>query len=98
MLDADLGIAALAARAAVSERHLTRLFTAHLGQTPARYVRAVRTEAAAQLLVSSRLPLPRIAARCGFTSAEALRRAFLDRYGITPSHYRATNATTTVSR
>jgi transcriptional regulator GlxA family with amidase domain len=92
--DADLSPAALAARAAVSERHLTRLFVAQLGQSPARYVRAVRTEAAAQLLGSSRLPLARIAARCGFPSAEALRQAFVDRYGVTPSHYRAHFATT----
>ncbi|WP_341720914.1 DJ-1/PfpI family protein [Micromonospora sp. FIMYZ51] len=86
---ADLSLAALAARAAVSERHLTRLFVAQLGQTPARYVRTVRLEAAAQLLASSRLPLARVAARCGFTSAEALRQAFVDRYGIAPSRYRA---------
>ncbi|GGM66865.1 AraC family transcriptional regulator [Micromonospora sonchi] len=87
---ADLSLTALAGRAAVSERHLTRLFVAQLGQTPARYVRRVRLEAAAQLLASSRLPLARVAARCGFTSAEALRQAFVDRYGVTPSRYRAT--------
>jgi transcriptional regulator GlxA family with amidase domain len=92
-LDADLGVGALAARAGVSDRHLTRLFAAHLGQTPARYVRLARTEAAAQLLASSTLPLARVAARCGFASAEALRQAFLDRYGVTPSHYRTTHST-----
>ncbi|GGM18002.1 GlxA family transcriptional regulator [Micromonospora yangpuensis] len=86
---ADLSLTALAARAAVSERHLTRLFVAQLGQTPARYVRTVRLEAAAHLLASSRLPLARIADRCGFASAEALRQAFVDRYGVTPSGYRA---------
>ncbi|MEV0731631.1 DJ-1/PfpI family protein [Polymorphospora sp. NPDC050346] len=96
--DADLGLTALAARAAVSERHLTRLFVAHTGQTPARFVRGVRTEAAAQLLVSSRLPLARIAVRCGFTSAEALRQAFVDRYGVTPSRYRAAYSTTSIGR
>jgi transcriptional regulator GlxA family with amidase domain len=94
-LDSDLGVAALAARAGVSERHLTRLFVAHLGQTPARYVRAVRTEAAAHLLASSSLPLARVAARCGFASAETLRQAFVDRYGVTPSHYRLTQSSAT---
>ncbi|ROO52131.1 transcriptional regulator GlxA family with amidase domain [Micromonospora sp. Llam0] len=87
--DADLSVPALAARAAVSERHLTRLFVAHLGQNPARFVRDVRTEAAAHLLVTSRLPLAAIAARCGFGSTDALRQSFMDRYGITPSGYRA---------
>lgn len=85
----DLSLPALAARAAVSERHLTRLFVTHLGQSPARFVRSVRTEAAAHLLVSSRLPLPAVAARCGFGSADALRQAFVERYGISPSGYRA---------
>lgn len=96
-LDADLDVASLAARAAVSERHLTRLFVTHLGQTPARYVRTIRTEAAAHLLTSSRLPLARIADRCGFTSAEALRRAFVEHYGVTPSRYRTTRSTSEVS-
>ncbi|MFC9608739.1 GlxA family transcriptional regulator [Streptomyces niveus] len=89
---ADLRVAALAARAGVSERHLTRLFLAHVGQTPARYVRLARTQAAARLLTSSGLSLARIAPRCGFSSAEALRQAFVAQYGITPSYYRATQA------
>lgn len=89
---ADLRVAALAARAGLSERHLTRLFLAHVGQTPARFVRLARTEAAARLLTSSGLSLARIAPRCGFSSAEALRQAFVAQYGITPSHYRATQA------
>jgi transcriptional regulator GlxA family with amidase domain len=34
-----------------------------------------------------------IAARCGFGTAEALRQAFVDLYGIPPSRYRSTQAT-----
>ncbi len=93
-LDADLSVTALARRAGVSERHLTRLFVTHLGQTPARYVRQVRTEAAAHLLTSTDLPVDRIAARCGFSSAEGLRQAFTDRYGIAPSLFRARQSST----
>ncbi|MDR3081622.1 MAG: GlxA family transcriptional regulator [Streptomyces sp.] len=96
--DADLRITTLATRVGVSERHLTRLFLAHTGQTPARYVRLARTEAAARLVVSSRLSLARIAVRCGFTSAETLRQAFVARYGVTPSHYRATQASRPVGQ
>ncbi|WP_460779818.1 GlxA family transcriptional regulator [Nonomuraea fastidiosa] len=88
----DLGTAALAAEAGVSERHLTRLFIKHLGLTPGRYVRRVRTEAAAQLLATTSLPLAAVAARCGFKTAETLRQAFIDRYGIPPSRYRMTQA------
>ncbi|MEV0619492.1 helix-turn-helix domain-containing protein [Nonomuraea sp. NPDC050404] len=91
-LRADLGTATLAARAGVSERHLTRLFLRHLDQAPGRYVRQVRTEAAAHLLASTSLPLTAVATRCGFGTAETLRQAFIDRYGIAPSRYRLTQA------
>ncbi|MET9470824.1 helix-turn-helix domain-containing protein [Streptomyces sp. NBC_00562] len=89
-LDHDLNAAALAARAGVTPRHLTRLFLEHLGQPPARFIRQARTEAAAHLLASTALPLTGVAKRCGFGSAETLRQAFTSRYGISPSRYRAT--------
>ncbi|RDI53357.1 GlxA family transcriptional regulator [Nocardia mexicana] len=89
-LGADLGTAALAARAGTSTRQLSRLFDTHLGTTPSRYVRAVRTEAAAQLLSSTDLPLTAVARRCGFGSTETLRQTFLDHYGTAPSAYRRT--------
>lgn len=91
-LDGDLSTATLAAAAAVSERHLTRLFLEHLGQTPGRFVRQARTEAAANLLASTTLPIAAVASRCGFGSAETLRQAFVARYGIPPSRYRATQS------
>ncbi|WP_265737420.1 helix-turn-helix domain-containing protein [Actinacidiphila glaucinigra] len=86
----DLTAAALADRAGVTPRHLTRLFQEHLGQPAARFVRQARTEAAAQLPASTALPLAGVATRCGFGSTETLRQAFTNRYGISPSRYRAT--------
>ncbi|SDY96418.1 Transcriptional regulator GlxA family, contains an amidase domain and an AraC-type DNA-binding HTH domain [Micromonospora pattaloongensis] len=88
-LDGDLSTTALAAVAGVSPRHLTRLFLTSLGQTPGRFIRHARTAAAARLLATTSLPLPGVAARCGFGSAETLRLAFLARYGIPPSRYRS---------
>lgn len=86
-LDADLNTPALAARAATSTRQ-TRLFNAHLGTTPSRYVRSVRTGAAAKLLSDTELPLAAVARRCGFGTTETLRQAFLDHYATSPSTYR----------
>ncbi|MEV4572674.1 GlxA family transcriptional regulator [Nonomuraea jabiensis] len=88
----DLTTPALANEAGVSERHLTRLFLQHLQLTPGRYVRQARTEAAAHLLASTSLPMASVAVRCGFGTAETLRQAFVDRYGIPPSRYRLTQA------
>ncbi|HEX2144536.1 MAG TPA: helix-turn-helix domain-containing protein [Glycomyces sp.] len=92
-LDGDLSTEALARLARVSPRHLTRLFRAHLRQTPGRYVRQARVTAAAQLLTTSDLPVARVAARCGFGSSEALRQAFTREYGIAPSQYRMVAST-----
>ncbi|KUN75963.1 GlxA family transcriptional regulator [Streptomyces griseoruber] len=88
--DGDLTTPALAARAGLSERHLSRLFLDQLGRSPARFVRAARTEAAARLLEGTALPLAAVARRCGFGSTETLRQAFQDRYDISPSVYRLT--------
>lgn len=87
-LSDDLSTSGLASMAGVSQRHLGRLFEEELRTSPARYVRAVRTEAAGRLLVSARLPLGAVARRCGFRSTETLRQAFLDHYATTPSAYR----------
>jgi len=93
----NLSAAALAAWVGVDERRLTRLFVDHIGQTPGRYVRRVRTEAAANLLTTTSLPVAGVARRCGFGSAETLRQAFLHQYGTSPSRYRATQARATGS-
>ncbi|NKQ59375.1 GlxA family transcriptional regulator [Amycolatopsis sp. K13G38] len=87
-LDEDLSTPALAGRAGLSVRQLTRLFSEHLGRTPGKHVRAVRTEAASQLLATTDLPLSAVARRCGFGSTETLRQAFLEHYGTPPSAYR----------
>jgi transcriptional regulator GlxA family with amidase domain len=91
-LDADLGAAELAALVGVSERHLSRLFAEHLGRTPAKLVRDARLEAASRLLADTREPLTTIARRCGFSSAESLRQAFVARFGIPPSRFRTAHA------
>ncbi|MEV4383799.1 helix-turn-helix domain-containing protein [Streptosporangium sp. NPDC049644] len=91
-LDGDLSPATLAARLNVSERHLTRLSLEHLGQTPGRFIRQARTQAAEQLLVSSSLSVADIAARCGFGSAESLRRLFIAEFGASPTRYRQARA------
>jgi transcriptional regulator GlxA family with amidase domain len=87
-LDADLGAARLAAFIGVSERHLSRLFAQHVGRTPAQLVRDARLEAACRLLTDTPEPLTAIARRCGFSSAESLRQAFVARYGLPPSRFR----------
>ncbi len=78
----------LARRAAMSSRHFTRVFTAEVGETPARYVERVRVEAARLELETTASSLDLIATNCGFGTAESLRRAFQRRIGVAPDAYR----------
>jgi len=82
----------LARRAAMSPRHFTRLFTDEVGEAPGAYVERIRTEAARRQLEETDDTVTVIAARCGFGSAETLRRNFVRRLGISPDQYRKTFA------
>jgi transcriptional regulator GlxA family with amidase domain len=87
-LDEDLSVAALAARANLSERSFARSFHAEVGQTPAAYVEALRVERARALLEDGAESLEAVARAGGFTSTEVLRRAFHRRVGVSPAAYR----------
>ena len=84
----DLSVEALADRAAMSARNFARVFASELGNTPARYVEQVRVEAARTLLASTEDSVEQIATRCGFSSAELLRRCFVRHFKVAPSQYR----------
>ncbi|MFC9438670.1 GlxA family transcriptional regulator [Nocardia sp. NPDC057030] len=87
-LAADHSLAALAARASLSERHLSRLFRQETGLTPAQYVKQARVEAARILLETSDDLVAAIARRSGFGSEETMRRTFAEVLGTSPSDYR----------
>ncbi len=78
----------LARRAAMSPRHFTRVFTDEVGEAPGQYVERIRTEAARRQLEETDDTIVAIAARCGFGTAETMRRNFLRRVGISPDQYR----------
>jgi transcriptional regulator GlxA family with amidase domain len=82
-------VAALAARAGLSERCFARRYRAVTGETPARAIEGLRVEAAPRLLEEGRVPIKRVAAQAGFGSEETMRRSFLRRLGVTPQDYRA---------
>jgi transcriptional regulator GlxA family with amidase domain len=88
-LSDDLSLPALARKAGMSERSFSRHYAEATGTTPARAVERLRVEAARRLLSDTRLPVKRIAARCGFGSEETLRRSFVRLLASTPQDYRA---------
>jgi transcriptional regulator GlxA family with amidase domain len=84
---ADHSVAALAARAHVSPRHLSRLFHQELGSSPARYVESVRVDAAMRLLHRGE-SVTACAQLVGVGSPETLRRMFVARVGVSPRAYK----------
>lgn len=85
-------VPSLAARIGVSARHLSRLFQEDVGVTPASWVESARISAARELLEDGALAPKQVAAECGFSSVDTLRRAFLRVVGVTPADYRKRHA------
>ncbi len=92
----DHSTTALAAKAHISPRHLSRLFRRELGSTPARYVESVLVDAAMRLLHDGH-SVTATAGRVGLGSPETLRRLFLTHVGVSPRAYRQRFRTTRAS-
>lgn len=84
----DHRVAVLAARVGMSERHFTRRFTEQVGAAPAQYIASLRLEAARRALETTTDTTDAIASRCGFGTAETMRRTFARRLSTSPDQYR----------
>lgn len=89
----DHSVTALASRAHVSPRHLSRLFRQELGSSPSKYVEGVRVDAAIRLLHAGQ-SVTACAQQVGVGSPETLRRMFLTRVGVSPRAYQQRFRTT----
>jgi transcriptional regulator GlxA family with amidase domain len=88
-LGADLSVAALAHRVAMSPRNFARVFARSVGRTPARHVEQLRVEAARRRLEESRAGVDEIAEKCGFGTRESMRRSFQRTLRVSPTAYRS---------
>lgn len=84
----DLSIQTLAGRAGLSDRHFSRKFKEETGFSPGVFIEKVRVEYATQLLENSNDGLKLIAANCGFSSEEMMRRSFKRQLNVLPHLYR----------
>jgi len=73
---ARLDIAALASEQGMSRSAFSHDFRARTGLSPARFMTEVRVQAAARLLVTTRLGLASIADQCGFANANHFGKTF----------------------
>ncbi len=92
MLDEGVGdarsLAALASRLGVSDRHLRRIFQAHVGVAPLQYLQTRRLLTAKQLLSDTALPVAHIALSSGFASLRSFNAAFVAHYQLNPTQLR----------
>ena len=82
------GVAQVAARLGISERHLGRIVQAHLGISPLQVLQTHRLLAAKALLTDTQLPMQDVAMSAGFGSLRAFNAAFVQHYRLPPSQLR----------
>lgn len=82
------GLAAVAARCGVSERHLRRVFVEEFGVSPVAFASTSRLLLAKRLLTDTTLPVVDVAMGSGFSSLRRFNALFRARYGLTPSDLR----------
>jgi transcriptional regulator GlxA family with amidase domain len=85
---ADHRVSELARHVAMSERHFVRRFRDEVGLPPAKFVAAIRVDAARHELEQSTDTVATIARRCGLGTAETLRRTLHRHLGVSPEAYR----------
>ncbi|MET3598034.1 transcriptional regulator GlxA family with amidase domain [Mesorhizobium shonense] len=88
-LDEPLALEDIAASTCLSRRQVERIFSKHIGRSPARYYLEMRLERAHLLILNSQLPIVEIAMACGFISASHFSKAYRENYEMTPSEARS---------
>jgi transcriptional regulator GlxA family with amidase domain len=84
----SLPVERLAAVACLSPRQFGRAFRTETGETPAKAIERLRSEAARLCIETGTEPIEAIAASVGFTDPERMRRAFVRRFGQPPQGLR----------
>lgn len=86
-----LDLAGLAAMAGLSPGHFIKVFKDSYSLPPIDYVREVRLNEACRMLLTTNLPLSRIAAEVGWGSVSNFIHYFVSKNDITPARYRRIN-------
>jgi AraC family transcriptional regulator of adaptative response / DNA-3-methyladenine glycosylase II len=80
----DEGLAALASRLGVTDRHLRRTFGVEFGVSPVEFVQTQRLLLAKRLLTDTDLPVTEVAFASGFGSLRRFNALFKQRYRLQP--------------
>ncbi|MFD0712648.1 AraC family transcriptional regulator [Paenibacillus sp. GCM10027626] len=86
--DNELSLQKIASYLNLSERHLSRLFSSGIHESFTDYVRRVRVQAAAELLINTDLSIAAIAEQTGFGSVHYFSRTFRALMAEPPAQFR----------
>jgi transcriptional regulator GlxA family with amidase domain len=84
-----ISVAKAAESAAMSKRNFQRRFKCEFSMTPLEYLLRTRFEVVCTMLRNTDLPVDKIARRCGMGDGNRLGRLFKERYGMSPTQFRA---------
>lgn len=88
-LEKDLSLAKLSETAYFSHFHFHRLFTSFMSETPNDFVKRLRLEKAANMLImDKRLSITEVALNCGFSSSATFARAFKEHFNCSAREWR----------
>lgn len=86
-----LKISEIATAIGISRNYLTDLFKKELGMSPQNFLMNVRMEKAAQELAETNESVQNIGINVGYPDSLAFSKAFKQKYGMSPSAYRASS-------
>ena len=84
----ELNTAVIARSAMVSESECLRCFHSTIGTTPIQYVKQLRLQKAAELLINSEMKIGEIAMQSGFGDTSYFIKVYRESMGCTPGEYR----------
>ncbi|WP_104399562.1 AraC family transcriptional regulator [Vibrio penaeicida] len=87
-LDEDLSVEQLAKLACFSEFHFNRIFKQRVGQNAYQFVRRLRVEKAARLLIFESRTITDIALSCGFSNSASFAKCFKQVFGKSATQWR----------
>lgn len=92
-LDKKIELSELASVSNFSVYHFHRIFKAYLGEPTATYVKRIRMENAATLLMHTTEPVNEIAYRMGYDVPSSFTKAFSKHWGMSPVEFRTERKT-----
>lgn len=86
--DSEFGVVELSASLFMSRMNLYRRLQVATGVTPNEFIRSIRLEMAAELLLTTQLSIAEVSDRTGFGTSRYFTRCFKEKYGVLPKDFR----------